>query len=199
MSAAFWTPERVTLLLNLADEGKSLSTIAGILGIAKGAVQGKISRLRMTPEQHERELERARRRKQAKKTPTLTQDSVKCDAACVAGVERPGHDAKLSLELQTIAVGAPGKAYGGFVDRRASSRRLPPTAPVAPSLPVLGGKLVPLVELGPFRCKYGVDEDERGRHLFCNLPVLPGSAYCPNHHTLCFQKVQVRFYHRRAA
>jgi hypothetical protein len=185
MSAAFWTPERVTLLLNLADEGKSLSTIAGILGIAKGAVQGKISRLRMTPEQHERELERAQQRKRAKK-------EVMPPERTVPTVDTPPRQ-------QRIAVGAAGKAYGGFVDRRASSRRLPPTAPVAPSLPVLGGKLVPLVELGPFRCKYGVDEDERGRHLFCNLPVQPGSAYCPNHHALCFQKVQVRFYHRRAA
>lgn len=45
-----------------------------------------------------------------------------------------------------------------------------------------------ITDLVTGQCRFAVEEGERGRHLFCGLPVKEGSPWCPVHHAICTDK-----------
>lgn len=157
MSEAVWTPETIDLLRQLWDgEGKSATECAVAINQRFG--RAAVSRNAVIGKVHRLRLTR-------RPNPiSTTLDGAK--RIRVQGGSRPAP----SLPQMPSPV-------------RRSRRRAPPKPPAPPPVllePPRNGTLPTIVDVTG--CKWSVDEDANGRHLFCNHPRSDTHAsYCPFH------------------
>lgn len=173
----FWTAERDRLLIHLMETGCSTAEAARQLGASRNAVIGRVHRLeqktgkRMARRQPSSTVKRARMvtldgQPRVKRRYIRTAPIVPRPSGAGQTVPRPVTLATAAASILTLEIASPFKAEA-------------PAAAPAPT-----GKPVPLLKLRANGCRYAVDEDSRGRHLFCNADRITGKSYCAHHQPL---------------
>ena len=179
MAKMAWTEDRVKMLLQLREEGKTSSQIAEALGdTTRNAVIGKIFRLglakpaKKNPAQDAVEDQRPQRgnslEKKTGETGTAEGASPKSSNAEAAGEPSSESDFVRSVEDASHVV--------GMDETMTLVKRAERDA-----------KKLSLLELTERTCKWPVGDPSTDDFWFCGLPSKTGKPYCEAHIGLAFQ------------
>ncbi len=189
-----WTDERIQLLTQYWDEGRSASQIAELLGegLTRNAVIGKAHRLGLS----------------SRPSPLKAADGKNGDAKPAARAakaapreEKPARPAKAAetpaeapaLAAAPVPAAAPAMARPAKapvarppVEAEPQPRMAPPRLAPVSAKGAKGGK-VTLLDLNDRICRWPIGHpDEPGFH-FCGKPVNPGFPYCSDHCLVAYQ------------
>lgn len=190
-----WTDERIQLLKQYWEEGRSASQIAEVLGegLTRNAVIGKAHRLGLS----------------SRPSPLKGGDTKSTDAKPAAvrkpvpkkapAVAKPATEAAPAPAPKPEPVKAepappPPRPVFTFAPQNQRPPAPQPGEPVAPPRPVVaarnakGGK-VTLLDLNDRICKWPIGHPDEPDFHFCGRPVSPGFPYCGDH---CLQAYQAQ-------
>ncbi|MFA7440470.1 MAG: GcrA family cell cycle regulator [Sphingomonadaceae bacterium] len=198
-----WTDERVALLKQYWDEGRSASQIAELLGekLSRNAVIGKAHRLglaaRPSPLKAAKSAAPAAGNGTARTTtaqpaapapaaaaPAATAEPARKPAAAVPTRAEPTI-ARPSPEPVAPVAPAPAPRQVPVVDAAVSR----PVRPVSPPDGKARGKdgKVSLLDLNDRICKWPIGHPDEADFHFCGKPVNPGFPYCGDHCLVAYQ------------
>lgn len=177
-----WTDERIALLRQYWEEGRSASQIAEVLGegLSRNAVIGKAHRLGLA----------------SRPSPLKTGEAKSTEAKAAtprAAAPKPAAPAPRPVETPAAQPAAPVAASA------APTRAAPPAAPVAPlaapapmpvaraAAPRAKGARVTLLDLNDRICKWPIGHPDEPDFHFCGKPVNPGFPYCGEHCLVAYQ------------
>lgn len=194
-----WTDERVALLRQYWDEGRSASQIAELLGekLSRNAVIGKAHRLglaaRPSPLKTAKSAASA-----AGNTPARTAAASAPAAPAPATPAEPVKKPAAVAPAPVVPVAAAPSPEPAAPIPSAPPRRPAPVADAAVSRPVRpvsppdgkgrgkGGK-VSLLDLNDRICKWPIGHPDEADFHFCGKPVNPGFPYCGEHCLVAYQ------------
>lgn len=187
-----WTDERIQLLKQYWDEGRSASQIAELLGegLSRNAVIGKAHRLGLSSRPSPLKTGDAKSSaKPAARSGRKVAEKVVGDAAPAAfepapaktPVSEPAAGPRREPEVAAPAPAAAAAAADPVVPLR------PPVASKPTSTrPAKGGK-VTLLDLNDRICRWPIGHPDESDFHFCGRPVSPGFPYCGDHCLLAYQ------------
>jgi GcrA cell cycle regulator len=176
-----WTDERIALLKQYWEDGRSASQIAELLGegLSRNAVIGKAHRLglasRPSPLKTGEPKAEGRTARAEPKTPAAPA-AAKAEAprpAPVAAAPAPAPAAPVAPAPAAVPAVAPAPAT------------LAPAA--ARSTPRTKGGKVTLLDLNDRICKWPIGHPDEPDFHFCGKPVNPGFPYCGEHCLVAYQ------------
>jgi len=178
-----WTDERIALLKQYWEDGRSASQIAELLGegLSRNAVIGKAHRLGLASRPSPLKLGEPKSAG-AKPAPRKTESKAAPKPAAVAPAVEPTTTAARPPAEEPAVVVAPAA-------RPAPVAEAPmPIAPSRAQQPVRAkGAKVTLLDLNDRICKWPIGHpDEPGFH-FCGKPVNAGFPYCQEHCLIAYQ------------
>ena len=183
-----WTDERIALLKQYWEEGRSASQIAEVLGegLSRNAVIGKAHRLGL-----------------ASRPSPLKTGEPKADAKPAKGEAKPAAP-RAAARAAPTPTAAPAPAAPAPQAQAAPPVQPAPAAPApAPAAPApspaglqsaprpaaprgKGGK-VTLLDLNDRICKWPIGHPDEPDFHFCGKPVNPGFPYCGEHCLVAYQ------------
>jgi len=178
-----WTDERIALLKQHWEEGRSASRIAELLGegLSRNAVIGKAHRLGLaarpsplkTSEPKSADAKPAARKTESKAEPKL--------------VARPA--AESVAEVPSLPEKAPAAAAPVVQSVPAPVAETPmPIAPARAQQPARAkGAKVTLLDLNDRICKWPIGHPDEADFHFCGKPVNAGFPYCQEHCLVAYQ------------
>ncbi len=195
----FWTQERDAELVRLWGERRSHAEMAQALGASKGAVAGRIHRLRARggdvpvreefwTEERDGELVRLFKDglSQAKIADALGAASKDAVAGRIERLRKRGVDIPPRKRKAVTPLGptkphrSPGLNFHGGVRPSSAGKPLPRTGPRPDEPAPLN---LTLLQLGPRNCRWPVNDG--GPFRFCGARTAGGGMkYCPYHHEL---------------
>ena len=195
-----WTDERIALLKQYWEEGRSASQIAEMLGesLSRNAVIGKAHRLGLAarpsplktgraesdpPAPPERSAPRPPR-PAAVSTPSAPADPPAGPPAAVAA-----EPAAPVATAAPVPPPPPAPAAAPAVARPATPPAPSPAAAAPSSAERRPGAKVTLLDLNDRICKWPIGHPDEADFHFCGQPVSPGFPYCPEH---CLQAYQAQ-------
>lgn len=204
-----WTDERIQLLTQYWDEGRSASQIAELLGegLTRNAVIGKAHRLGLSSRPSplklaegkpaadgEAKAPRAPRARAAR--PALDADTAPADAPLGEAATVIDGDPLVEPEAApaTPVPAAPVRVAPVAPAPAAVSAPVAASAPAPAPRPVMppparsakGGK-VTLLDLNDRICRWPIGHPDEPDFHFCGRPVSPGFPYCGDHCLLAYQ------------
>ncbi|PZU51391.1 MAG: GcrA cell cycle regulator [Sphingomonas sp.] len=179
-----WTDERIALLKQYWEEGRSASQIAEILGegLSRNAVIGKAHRLGLAS------------RPSPLKTGDAKAEAKPAKAEARPTEAKPAAPKPAPRPAPQPAAAAPAPAPAAPV---APSAPAPAPAPAAltpglqpaprPATPRAKGERVTLLDLNDRICKWPIGHPDEPDFHFCGKPVSPGFPYCGEHCLVAYQ------------
>ncbi len=181
-----WTDERIALLKQYWEEGRSASQIAEVLGegLSRNAVIGKAHRLGLASRPSPLKSSEG---KSAQPKAARTAESR--PAAKAAPVARPAEPAPVApqpvarpaapREAAPVVAPTPAPAISDTAD-------IP--APAVAARPARAkGARVTLLDLNDRICKWPIGHPDEADFHFCGKPVNPGFPYCGEHCLVAYQ------------
>jgi GcrA cell cycle regulator len=167
-----WTDERIALLKQYWEEGRSASQIAEVLGegLSRNAVIGKAHRLGLASRPSP--LKSGEPRAEPRAAPAETK-------APRAAAPKPAAPAPQA------APAAPAPAPQPAVAPAAPAPQ--PVAQPARPAPRAKGAKVTLLDLNDRICKWPIGHPDEADFHFCGKPVNPGFPYCGEHCLVAYQ------------
>ncbi|MGL6042880.1 MAG: GcrA family cell cycle regulator [Sandaracinobacteroides sp.] len=164
-----WTDERIALLKQYWEEGRSASQIAEVLGegLSRNAVIGKAHRLGLA----------------SRPSPLKTGDNRSTDAK-----PAPRAEAKPVPKPAPRPAPDPAPQPAAAITQPPAAPPIPaPVIPVAkPAVRAKGGR-VTLLDLNDRICKWPSGHPDEADFHFCGKPVSPGFPYCGEHCLIAYQ------------
>lgn len=170
-----WTDERIALLKQYWEEGRSASQIAEVLGegLSRNAVIGKAHRLGLA----------------SRPSPLKSGDS-KGEPRAEAAEPRPARPApapKPAPQAAAPAAPAPQPAPPPVAQAAPVAQAPQPVAPAPRPVARAKGAKVTLLDLNDRICKWPIGHPDEPDFHFCGKPVNPGFPYCGEHCLVAYQ------------
>jgi GcrA cell cycle regulator len=171
-----WTDERIALLKQYWEEGRSASQIAELLGegLSRNAVIGKAHRLGLASRPSPLKTGEAKAESKAPRAEPKA-------AAPKPAPARPVPAAPAAAPAQAEAPQRPAPAPV------AEPVAIEPASVAARSAPRPKGGRVPLLDLNDRICKWPIGHPDEPDFHFCGKPVNPGFPYCSEHCLVAYQ------------
>jgi len=176
-----WTEERIALLTQYWQEGRSASQIAEALGegLTRNAVIGKAHRLglaqRPSPVKAAEGKAPARAARPAAKAAAGAPEPVASAPAEAASRPAPAPDTGKAPPVAPVAAAPAVVPPAGAAPARKAERRGARTARVT------------LLDLNDRICKWPIGHPDEPDFHFCGKPVNPGFPYCTEHCLVAYQ------------
>jgi GcrA cell cycle regulator len=169
-----WTDERIALLKQYWEEGRSASQIADVLGegLSRNAVIGKAHRLGLASRPSPLKTGEARSTEPKPATPRAE--------------ARPAPRPAPRLAPEPVAA-APVAAPEPAPAQPPAPVAPPQALPVAKATPRAKGARVTLLDLNDRICKWPIGHPDEADFHFCGKPVNPGFPYCGEHCLVAYQ------------
>lgn len=195
-----WTEERVQLLMELCNAGRSVVEIAEKLEVTRNAIIGKLYRIEMS----RRKKLAANEKNMAEPKPAIQTDTAKIQEN--PEVKRPvdkQQDASSSMS-EPADENLKAGSRAGERDEADKSANAVPTALPAEETNVSAGPTanvcktemsalkLSLLELTEKTCKWPIGDPSTDEFWFCGLPSASGKPYCEVHIGLAFQPLTPR-------
>lgn len=183
-----WTDERIQLLKQYWEEGRSASQIAELLGegLSRNAVIGKAHRLglssRPSPLKSGDGKEAAR---PATRAARHSRDKPAAATASPAAPKAAPVAAAPARSEPARPVPAPAVSPEPSAAQALPAKPLPAPRPTA-ARTAKGGK-VTLLDLNDRICRWPIGHPDEADFHFCGKPVSPGFPYCGDHCLLAYQ------------
>jgi GcrA cell cycle regulator len=169
-----WTDERIALLKQYWEEGRSASQIAEQLGegLSRNAVIGKAHRLGLA----------------SRPSPLKTADGKATPRAPrpASAAPEPAPAAQAQPVAPADPVSPPAPAPAAPLSAAAPAPSPLPTAAARPSARPKGTR-VTLLDLNDRICKWPIGHPDEPDFHFCGKPVSPGFPYCGEHCLVAYQ------------
>jgi GcrA cell cycle regulator len=171
-----WTDERIALLKQYWEEGRSASQIAELLGegLSRNAVIGKAHRLGLASRPSPLKTGEAKAESKAPRAEPKA-------AAPKPAPARPVPAAPAAAPAQAEAPQRPAPAPV------AEPVAIEPASVAARSAPRPKGGRVTLLDLNDRICKWPIGHPDEPDFHFCGKPVNPGFPYCSEHCLVAYQ------------
>jgi GcrA cell cycle regulator len=182
-----WTDERIALLKQYWEEGRSASQIAEVLGegLSRNAVIGKAHRLGLASRPSPLKTGEAKaegRPARAEAKPAAPRVPARAAPAPAPAADAPAPKAQAAPAVQP-APAAPAPAPAAAPT---SSPAGPQSASRTAAPRAKGGK-VTLLDLNDRICKWPIGHPDEPDFHFCGKPVNPGFPYCSDHCLVAYQ------------
>lgn len=168
-----WTDERIALLKQYWEEGRSASQIAEVLGegLSRNAVIGKAHRLGLA----------------ARPSP-LKSGEVRPEADAAPAEAKPPKPAAVKPAPAPGVAAAPSPATPAAPAPHLAAPTAPPPAPAPVRAPARAkGAKVTLLDLNDRICKWPIGHPDEADFHFCGKAVSPGFPYCGEHCLIAYQ------------
>lgn len=193
-----WTDDRIQLLKQYWEEGRSASQIAELLGegLTRNAVIGKAHRLGLSSRPSPLkggDAKSAEPRATPARKPAARKAAAPAARAEPAAPPEPVADVA-PPEAPPVRVAPPPPPRPAPEPQPRPAFTPPPAADLPPPRPVVaaknarGGK-VTLLDLNDRICKWPIGHPDEADFHFCGRPVSPGFPYCGDH---CLQAYQAQ-------
>lgn len=171
-----WTDERIALLKQYWEEGRSASQIAELLGegLSRNAVIGKAHRLGLASRPSPLKTGEPKAEPKARPEPKA--------AAPKPAAPRPAPAAPAPAPVQAQAPVRPTPAP---VAQPVAAEPMPQA--IRSSAPRAKGGRVTLLDLNDRICKWPIGHPDEPDFHFCGKPVNPGFPYCSEHCLVAYQ------------
>jgi GcrA cell cycle regulator len=169
-----WTDERIALLKQYWEEGRSASQIAEVLGegLSRNAVIGKAHRLGLA----------------SRPSPLKIGEPRPADSKPAAARAEPKPAPKPAARAEPTPAPAAQAAPPMPAPQPAPSAASPATAlPATKPAPRAKGARVTLLDLNDRICKWPIGHPDEADFHFCGKPVNAGFPYCGEHCLLAYQ------------
>jgi GcrA cell cycle regulator len=168
-----WTDERIALLKQYWEEGRSASQIAEVLGegLSRNAVIGKAHRLGLA----------------SRPSPLKTGEGRSAEPKAPRAEAKPAPRAPAPRPAPEPAPKPQAAAPQPAPQPAPEPDPMPVALPVAKAAPRPKGARVTLLDLNDRICKWPIGHPDEPDFHFCGKPVNPGFPYCGEHCLVAYQ------------